>query len=448
MAIGIAGTGWAQQTRQTNMYGFNKYGLNPAYAGVSGCTEVNFSHLNQWINVVGAPTTNFLSANTRVGQRWGIGGEMILDRAGLMRQFSTLAGGSYGFKIGRDHQIRLGLSGGFLHVQVDPNDATYFDTGDQLVESGVQSAFAFNSAAGVLYQFKGLELSFASQQFLETRMTANYPTFSGYALKRHLTGYGSYDIVLGKSYVLKPNLMYKGAGTTHQLDINADLNYNDFIYGGIGFRTSVGIVGRVGVNVRKLFFIGYAYEVPMQNIAGHGVGSHEIALALKFCKAEKKDIVDIAVDPVIDTVTIVEHVTDTVMIERIDTVFVEKPEVVSDRQMREAAFNAESTLEFEFDKAIIKKSSYGNLEALVNMMLIREDVTINLAGHTDNQGTEQYNMKLSRDRVESVKSFLVASGVDPSRVKTEYFGESKPIADNSTEEGRQKNRRVEMKIVK
>jgi len=431
----------AQQTRQSNMYGYNKYGLNPAYAGASGCTELNFSYLNQWVNVSGAPTTSFLNANTRLGNHWGVGGELMLDRAGLMRQFTSNAGASYGFTIARDHHVRLGISAGMLQVQIDPNDAVYFDFGDELVESGIQSAFAFNSGAGILYQFKGLELSFSSQQLIETRMQANYPTLTGYGLKRHLKGYASYDILLGKSYVLKPSLMYKGVGTTHQMDFNADVNYNDFLYAGLGWRTSVGLVGRVGINVRKLFFIGYAYEIPMQNIASYGSGSHEIALALKFCKKEKPEIIDPIVHiPLRDTITVVEH--------SVDTIYITKEVIVSDEQMREVVFNAAQSLEFEHDKAIIKKDSYGDLEALTNMMLVRSEVKIHLAGHTDNVGTEQYNLKLSKDRVEAVKAFLLANGIDAARVQTEYFGESKPIADNTTEEGRQKNRRVEMEIVK
>ena len=55
---------YAQQTRQTNLYQYNLYSLNPAYAGYSGCTELNFSHLNQWVGIAGAPVTNFFNGTT------------------------------------------------------------------------------------------------------------------------------------------------------------------------------------------------------------------------------------------------------------------------------------------------------------------------------------------------------------------------------------------------
>ena len=58
---------FSQQTRLSNLYKYNKYSFNPAYAGLSGCTQVYFSHMNQWTRVEGAPVTNYLSANTRLG---------------------------------------------------------------------------------------------------------------------------------------------------------------------------------------------------------------------------------------------------------------------------------------------------------------------------------------------------------------------------------------------
>jgi len=71
---------------------------------------------------------------------------------------------------------------------------------------------------------------------------------------------------------------------------------------------------------------------------------------------------------------------------------------------------------------------------------------VSLSGHTDNIGTEAYNMGLSNRRWMSVRDYAVKKGVDSSRVSGEGFGESKPIASNATAEGRAKNRRVEIKV--
>ena len=442
---------FTQQTKQTNMYAYNKYAMNPAYAGASGCTEVNFSHISQWVKVAGAPRTNTLNANTRLGKSLGIGGNVLLDKLGMLQQISASASVSYGITIAQQHKVRLGVTGGYFQMRVDPTDAIAFDAGDNIVEGGVNSSNSINTEAGILYQFKGLELSFASKQLIETRSDFNYSELDGYGLKRHFTGYASYAIVLKKSLSLTPSVMYKGIKGTQQFDFNADLNYNDFIYGGLGYRTEVGLIGRIGINIKRLFFVGYSYEVPMQNIASYGAGSHEVVLGLKFCKKDKELPEELIsevdqVEPRVDTVLI--H--DTLIVERIDTVFVEKVVTItepSNDNVRKAMFQASDHLEFEHDKSIIVRDSYADLEALVNILLVREDVKIELDGHTDSDGTEEYNVRLSRNRVEAVKYFLVANGVAKSRIKTSHFGESRPIADNKTEEGKAKNRRVEMRII-
>lgn len=75
-----------------------------------------------------------------------------------------------------------------------------------------------------------------------------------------------------------------------------------------------------------------------------------------------------------------------------------------------------------------------------------KDKRVALSGHTDSIGTEKYNQGLSERRAASVKNYLVKKGVDGGRITSQGFGETKPIADNKTKEGRAKNRRVEIKV--
>lgn len=454
VAVAFFSMAIAQQTRQTNLYNYNKFSMNPAYAGYTGCTEVNFSHLNQWVKVEGAPATSYLSANTRVWKDLGVGANLLIDRLGMLQQVQASAAASYGFTIADEHHLRVGLAAGYFQMRVDPSDAIALQSGDVVIDGGTQSSNALNTEAGLLYAFKGLELSFASKQVVETRSNTSYPNLDGYGLKRHFMGYAGYDILINRSFTLRPNVLYKGIDAIQQFDFNADVNYNDFIYGGLGYRTGSGVVGRLGVNIKKFFFVGYAYAIPMQNIASYGAGSHEFALGLKFCKKEKEEIKELVTEEelakVADTVRVVDTVyiekaVDTMFVEKIDTVYIERDKI-SDEEVEEVMIKAAESLEFEFDKAIIVEESYGDLEALTNVLLVRKELNIELEGHTDNNGTEEYNMRLSKDRVEAVKKFLVVNGVDANRIKTSYYGESRPIADNSTREGRAKNRRVLISI--
>jgi OOP family OmpA-OmpF porin len=101
---------------------------------------------------------------------------------------------------------------------------------------------------------------------------------------------------------------------------------------------------------------------------------------------------------------------------------------------------------FDFDKSNVKPEAATILDRLVVFMNENKDKKAELSGHTDNVGTEAYNQKLSERRVNSVREYVVKKGVDSSRISGQGFGESKPIAENKTAQGRAKNRRVEIKV--
>jgi len=100
-------------------------------------------------------------------------------------------------------------------------------------------------------------------------------------------------------------------------------------------------------------------------------------------------------------------------------------------------------VEFDFDKAVVRNIYGDELEAIANAMKEHGDIDLALEGHTDSIGSEAYNQGLSERRVTAVKARLVQDyGIPAHRITTVGYGESQPIADNSTEEGRQRNRRV------
>ncbi len=102
---------------------------------------------------------------------------------------------------------------------------------------------------------------------------------------------------------------------------------------------------------------------------------------------------------------------------------------------------------FDFDKAVLKAEGKAKLDDLVGKVKGINLEVIIAVGHTDAVGADAYNQKLSVQRAEAVKAYLVTKGIEKNRVYTEGKGEKQPVADNKTKEGQAKNRRVEIEVV-
>jgi len=102
---------------------------------------------------------------------------------------------------------------------------------------------------------------------------------------------------------------------------------------------------------------------------------------------------------------------------------------------------------FDFDKATIRPDAAAILAEAARTLNEAGGLNVSVEGHTDAMGTDEYNRRLSEERAEAVRNRLIAEGVSSARLSARGFGESEPVASNATEEGRDQNRRVELKIV-
>ena len=103
---------------------------------------------------------------------------------------------------------------------------------------------------------------------------------------------------------------------------------------------------------------------------------------------------------------------------------------------------------FEFNRATLQKEYIPDLNRIVEILRANPELAIRVEGHADEIGSDEYNMALSLRRAETVKNYLVQQGISPKRIGIKGYGKTKPIAPNDTEEGRQKNRRVEFTILR
>lgn len=121
------------------------------------------------------------------------------------------------------------------------------------------------------------------------------------------------------------------------------------------------------------------------------------------------------------------------------------PVIVVTEEDKKVVREAIRNLEFDLGKATIRDHSYPSLDR-VAQLLVNKNFSLKLAGHTDNTGSAELNMRLSKDRAEAVKAYLVSKGANASRIEATGYGQTQPIATNKTAAGRQANRRVEFSL--
>ncbi len=104
-------------------------------------------------------------------------------------------------------------------------------------------------------------------------------------------------------------------------------------------------------------------------------------------------------------------------------------------------------VQFDFGKASLRPESYPELQELLDYMQLKEDTRIEIAGHTDNIGNDMDNLKLSEQRANAIRSWLIKKGIAPGRIIAKGYGAAQPLSDNNTEEGRRLTRRTEVRIL-
>ncbi|EIT68280.1 OmpA family protein [Hydrocarboniphaga effusa] len=102
---------------------------------------------------------------------------------------------------------------------------------------------------------------------------------------------------------------------------------------------------------------------------------------------------------------------------------------------------------FEFNQARLTANAKTILDGVADALTARAEIRVEVGGHTDSRGSDSYNQKLSENRAQSVMQYLIGKGIDAGRMSAKGYGESHPVADNETDDGRELNRRVELKIV-
>ena len=164
-----------------------------------------------------------------------------------------------------------------------------------------------------------------------------------------------------------------------------------------------------------------------------------VQFAAEFETRQARSDVRAAAEEVLASTTL--DFTSSLTVENVPTTTVPPDTLVVVQNLFDDTITGE-VVEFEFNSAILRSEGTTLLDDLLVTMLEFPDVPIQIAGHTDDVGDDDANLELSRRRAESVVAYLVQGGADPARFVVIGYGETQPIGDNATEEGRAQNRRI------
>ena len=287
----------AQQDAQFSMYMFNRYVLNPAYAGALEATNITALGRAQWVGIQGSPNTATLSINGYSQKlHGGLGAYVVSDQLGSWQTLGLKASYSYIANFSPRAKLNIGVGGGIYQKQLDGTNFVYNqDNGiDPTLPTGVQNQLVPDLDAGVYFHllrknntssaypqdafFLGASVGHILEPQLDDLVL---PTSSQTNLSRSIQAMVGGSIDLSPTVVLSPSANFRLQGPTYQFDLNANIYVSPMVFG-LSHRWMDSFTGIVGFNASTYLFMAYSYDYTLSQLGSFTTGSHEIIVSYTF----------------------------------------------------------------------------------------------------------------------------------------------------------------------
>jgi type IX secretion system PorP/SprF family membrane protein len=490
----------AQQIPLYSQYYYNPFLYNPAMAGYNGMGNIYLIDRTQWTGIPGAPVTKALTIDGPIkDNKVGLGLNIYDDQTDIFEHMGIFGSYAYNIQFGDRHSLRLGLSAGFVDNRIDFTKVVVKDPRDNAILTQYMSRKTFDGTFGLSYQNKDLVIGIAVPQLLAPKLDymQNSSTPVYYSLVRHFIGSAQYTFHLSEdNWKIQPMVYSQYAtGAPLLLDAGVNVKYKELAWIGVMWRKDFAISTSVGIKLHNRITIGYAYDWMTTAIAPYAGNTHELVVGFTFGKGAGRNDDDIrkklqelsdkndytrklnkkATDSLQNELSKakrqIERQDSMIRVNRHDFEDFKKDMIDSMGRLRNGmktssyntmpkqdngARNVGSNdipsyvlgnINFPNEDAEFASSSNKQMDELAEILKKNPNMKIEIDGYCDYRGTDAYNLTLSKQRANAVKNYLVQHGAKRSQVVAKGFGKSSPVADNKTQEGMAKNRRVEMKIL-
>lgn len=481
----------AQQPVSYNLYTINPFLINPAAMGENDCINVFLNSHNKWTDLPDAPKAYTLGGHGKIGKNASIGGMLLSDNRSLVNYLTINGMYAYNVKIDDKQNLSLGLSVGYSNNSLNTDKVQTQIKNDPAYQ--VFNNSRFDVGFGAIYNYKTIKLGASIPHIFD--QFGNYSNQVNFNL--------SYDYMTkDKEWKLTPMMMarnYKEVGVVY--DVMGIATWKETVTGQLGYRTDKSLLAGLGFRWNNLH-IAYAYQYNVGSTynAFSSSGTQEIQLAFRICKNHKEPAPVVkpevkAVDPNAEKVNVNVNMKDekygnpvpgyiTITkgnnivykgqgdnsgissfylapglyqmsvtakgyIPAEETIDLSKSEkgtkydvVLKQPKIEKGLVFKLSAINFETGSDKLTSTSYNILNKMADIFKDNTQMVVEVSGHTDNVGDDAKNLSLSQNRANSVMNYLTQKGVSAGQLKAVGYGETQPIADNATDEGRKQNRRV------
>ena len=277
----------AQQTVNFSQYYINPFLINPSAAGAHSYAECMATYRKQWVQVDGAPTTQALTLETPLtSQTMGVGLYLYNDVSNILGQTGVLAAYRYTALLSQHHHLSLGLAVGVADKRIYFDKIRAKDPFEQVLLLNQENRTALDGNFGITYRFRKANIGFSAQQIFGNQLNFANTTderLLSFNLIRHYYLTVSYEFTLSEKLTLNPYLLVKSAqGLPSQFDVNAILKYQRNHWLGVSYRHQSSAALSIGTFFDNRFTVSYAYELPVNALAGYSGSSHECTLGFRF----------------------------------------------------------------------------------------------------------------------------------------------------------------------
>lgn len=266
-----------------SLYRFNPQNITPAQVGGYDGTEITVMNRQQWMGIEGAPKTMGITANMKWGKQKGLGLVGLIDEAGPMKTMHVGVDFAYHVRLSESWSFSGGIRGGLGNMTLNFAGIRVPQAGDEAFATDRSTGLQVNTGWGVkVYKGDGLFLSISQPRMFRYDFGS-----AGSAYKDSPSFFvmtGTQWPVADKVILYPSALLRLAADVPLSYDVNVVANVNGKLDAGMSYRGGESIGIRLGVQMSKVFYLGYVYELPTSQISKMTSQSHEFALRARLAK--------------------------------------------------------------------------------------------------------------------------------------------------------------------